>query len=337
MARAGRSRGAVVVGTAALMAISLIVVLVGFGVGPQGSQSTPTYAGNFPDPFVLRTSSGYWAYGTGTGSLPLQVMYSPNLHDWSRPWDPLARLPSWAQQGDVWAPAVIKRNQVYIIYYSAVHAATGRHCIAVATAASPAGPFANVAGSPVVCQPTQGGSIDPDPFVGSSGREYLLWKDNGNTVGETSRIWSARLSGDGLTLAGNPKLLIHNDEAWQGHVLEGPDMVTAGGRIFLFYGANNWKTGASGMGYAVCSTPLGPCIDQSTRGPWLGTGRFVVGPSGPDVFTGQHGHRWLAFAAWSGGVGYGMGAVRALWIQPLEIVAGVPSALRVAPTRTTRS
>ena len=103
--------------------------------------STPAYAGDFPDPFVLAVAGTYWAYSTGSAGRNLQVMSSTDLHNWTTPTDPLPVLPSWAAVGSTWAPGVLRQGASFLMYYTVRDAALGRQCISVASSSNPGGPF----------------------------------------------------------------------------------------------------------------------------------------------------------------------------------------------------
>ena len=76
----------------------------------------PVYDRDFPDPFVLAAPGGrYFAYGTQTGDLNLQVMESPDLTRWEHRGDALPQLPQWASRGRTWAPAVLERDGGYVL------------------------------------------------------------------------------------------------------------------------------------------------------------------------------------------------------------------------------
>jgi hypothetical protein len=85
----------------------------------------------------------------------------------------------------------------------------------------------------------------------------------------------------------------------------------------LFYGANDWSTANAAIGYALCTSPIGPCVDASVFGPWMASHGLAVGPSGPAVFVDTSGSLRLAYHAWLGGVGYANAGVRSLWIDHL--------------------
>jgi len=301
-----------------------IMLIVGGLAGQAAAESAvPAYPGDFPDPAVI-VAGGYFAYATGHGS-NLQVISSPDLHTWSPPSDPLPRLPAWASQPWTWAPGVIRRGSTYLMYYTAHHKAWNQQCISVATSASPAGPFTDNSSAPLLCQRSRGGSIDPQPFLAPNGALYLLWKSDNNAIGRPTELWSQQLSPDGRFRIGSPTKLLDAlpAPAWHGGIIEGPAMVYAAGAYYLFYGASAWDSPQAGIGYAACTTPLGPCVDQSVTGPWLAGRSGAQGPSGPAVVADPGGGLHLAYHAWTGAVGYPAGN-RSLFIDELTFSPGRP-------------
>jgi beta-xylosidase len=294
--------------------------------------TAPAYAGDFPDPFVLRVGDAHWAYATGSAGRNLQVMSSSDLTNWSDPQDPLPELPPWASPGLTWAPSVLSRGDLFLMYYTARDTASNRQCISVATSPRPQGPFVDARSGPLVCQtapyesPDHYGSIDPNVYqVG--GTRYLLWKSDDNATGRQTHLWGQRLSQDGLSLAGPRVKLLDSNASWQGGIIEGPAMVASGGVHYLFYGAGPWSSSAAGIGYARCSTPLGPCTNQSRLGAWLPSRPGAMGPSGPAVFVDRAGTTKLAYHAWTGPVGYDQGGARALFIDTLTLPGTGPPRL----------
>jgi Glycosyl hydrolases family 43/Tectonin domain len=292
---------------------------------------SPSYSGDFPDPAVVWDSSTglYWAYSTNSGLTNIQVMSSPNLTTWSPIQDALPTLPSWASFGYTWAPSVARFGTTWVMWYTVRDDSSGRECISVATSAAPGGPFTDSTAGPVICQLPDGGSIDPNIFVDGA-NAYLVWKSDDNAIGQLTHLWAAPLSGGGTTITSTPVQLLSEDAVWQAPSMEGPTMVLNGGVYYLFYGANNWDSPGSAIGYAQCSSPLGPCTDWTTAGPWLQSDGSALGPSGPDVFTDAAGAPQLAYEAWNGCVGY-PDCNRALWITPLSFAGGVPQPGPPAP------
>jgi beta-xylosidase len=291
------------------------------------------YGRDFPDPSIVFVNGTYWAFSTGSAGTNLQVMSSTDLRAWSQPTDPLPKLPSWASPGLTWAPGVLQRGATFVLYYTVHDPLLGHQCISVATSTNPGGPFVDDSGSsgPLICQSADGGSIDPNPYVDpASGNVFLLWKSDDNSLGagHPTHIWGQQLAADGLSLAPGtvPSLLLTQSSYWQSPAIEGPTVVRSGGRYYLFYGANNYDSPSSGIGYATSTSLLGAFSNRSTFGPWLGTRGHAQGPQGPCVFTDSTGVTRMAFAAWSGTVGYENGGVRSLWIGTLGFSwTGTPS------------
>lgn len=304
-------------------AVLTLVLLA--AAGPAGGASfAPVYAGDFPDPSLVRVDGIHWAYSTGSGGRNLQVMGSGDMRAWTPPADPLPALPAWAQPGWTWAPAVIQRGSTFFMYYTVRQAASGLQCVSVATSAVPWGPFTDGSAGPLVCQTERSGSIDPDPYVNALGVPYLLWKSDDNAANRPTSLWAQQLGGDGRSLIGPRAQLLSADQPWQGGIVEGPSMIVAGGVHYLFYGANSWDSPAAGIGFARCASPLGPCVNASTTGPWLASRGAARGPAGPDLFTDGRRVR-IGYHAWTGGVGYQTGGVRSLWVDTVSFSGGQPT------------
>jgi Glycosyl hydrolases family 43 len=139
-----------------------------------------------PDPFILADRGRYLLYSTQVGFHNVPVATSPNLRHWSPPSDALPLLPTWAEWGRTWAPGVARLGGRYLLYFAAHHRNSGRQCIGVAISAAATGPFASDAPDPLVCQTHLGGSIDPHPFIDHDGTPLLLWKADGNAIGQPS-------------------------------------------------------------------------------------------------------------------------------------------------------
>ena len=168
--------------------------------------SQPAFNQDFPDPTILHANGVYYAYSTQVGYVDVPYVTSTNGLQWSSSVGiAMPTLPSWATFGATWAPTVARdATGNYVMFYSALDAATGTECIGEADAASPAGPFVERNNGPVICDPVQGGDIDPDIFTNpTTGQDYLIWKLNGNVVGEATSLWAATLSPN-FTIAGPP-------------------------------------------------------------------------------------------------------------------------------------
>lgn len=122
-------------------------------------------------------------------------------------------------------------------------------------------------------------------------------------------IYAQPLSPDGLELVGEERVVLVNDQDWEGHLIEGPWVSRQNGRYFIFYAGNDFGTPAYGIGVAVADHPLGPYEKQPA--PLLKSTRSWWGPGHASVAPGLHGKPQLFFHAYFPGTG-GYNAFRAL-------------------------
>ena len=281
---------------------------------------------DFPDPFVLNTDSGFYAYGTNGAGSNVQVLTSPDLVTWRGAPDALPAIATWAERGNTWAPSVLAWNGAYVLFYTCREPKAGRQAISVATAADPGGPFTDTSRTPLVYQLDLGGSIDPSPFVDVDGTAYLVWKADSNAINRPSGIWLQPISLDGTTLTGVPVELLRYGARWERPLIEAPSIVWAGGTYFLFYSANWWNTDRYSIGYATAPAVSGPYTKVTTSKPWFGSDAEVAGPGGQEWFTDSTGQLRMAYHGWTPRhVGYPAGA-RSLRLATVDLSGPAPSA-----------
>ncbi|URD60808.1 glycoside hydrolase family 43 protein [Sphingomonas sp. KRR8] len=102
----------------------------------------------------------------------------------------------------------------------------------------------------------------------------------------TTPIHARRLSADGRGFVGEERIVLANDQDWEGHLIEGPFVTYQAGRYWLFYAGNDFSTPAYGIGVAVADHPLGPYQKfpeplLKSGGEWWAPGHASVAP-GPD-------------------------------------------------------
>jgi beta-xylosidase len=111
----------------------------------------------------------------------------------------------------------------------------GSLCVAAATANKPTGPYEDH--GPLKCQ--QVGSIDPFPIRDENGKFFLVWKEDGNSVGQPTPIWAQELDTSNWKLIGEQREILRNDPAtWEGTLIEGPFIMRKNGYFYLFYSGN---------------------------------------------------------------------------------------------------
>ncbi len=350
----GCARLGVVVAVGALLASTVgILSTAAVAPAPAGADWAPVHPGDFPDPSVMAFDGSYYAFATqnftsAPNLVNVQVSTSTNGTNWSASsQDALPNLPSWAVEGDTWAPSVAWNGSEFVMYYAATEAWDHDQCIGMATSHSPLGPYVDNSGAPVVCQNgsdagatvdngNYGGSIDPDIFTDpAGGGSWLLWKSDGNHIGEGTSIWSTRLNSDLLLPASPaaPTQLLVNDETWQGGIVEGPDMVDHQNTYYLFYSGSDEGSSGYAIGWALCpSGPSAACADAPTSSnPILASASGMSGPGGPNVF--QVGSQLdMAFAAWQGEtIGYLYCGIRPMYLATLTFSGNSPPVPQLSP------
>lgn len=318
-------------------AARLLVLVVTFTALPDSATATGVEDAlspatcDFPDPFVLRDGDSYVAFATGARGRNIQVARSRDLRSWSPIAEALPQLPAWAarEKGFTWAPAVLRRGDRYVLYYTAADTGSGFQCISRALSTRPEGPYVDTSAAPFVCQ-SDGlcGSIDPSPFVDRAGAPWLLWKsdENSSACRTRARIWSQRLAEDGLSVLGEAGPLLALDAAWEGPLIEGPSMVQEGDSTLLFYSANWYEGSSYAVGYARCAGAAGPCRKMTSTAPLLGSSGDAAGPGGQEPFFDADGDLWLAYHAWSPRrTTYAAGGVRSLRLARLSLAKGAPA------------
>ena len=248
---------------AVLLALCVLAAAVPAQAQRRDSFSNPVAAGDFPDPTVIRVGRDYWATATTSEWGPeYPILHSRDLVNWDVVGVVFPRRPAWAG-GSFWAPELAHDRGRFFLYYTA-RKKGGPLCVAVATAARARGPYTDH--GPMVCQEV--GSIDPFPVTDASGRRFLFWKEDGNSVSKPTIIWAQRLSADGTRLVGERREVMRNDQAWEKHatlpygdLVEGPAIVRRGGWYYMFYSGNFCCA-------RECNYAMGVARARDLLGPW---------------------------------------------------------------------
>jgi xylan 1,4-beta-xylosidase len=242
------------------------------------SYQNPVYAGDFPDPSVVRIGPEYWAAGTASSRGFPPILRSPDLVHWTLAGSIFQEAPAWSDGQNYWAPELFRQGDTYLAYYSA-RRKSGKMCVAVASSLNPIGPYDDA--GPLVCQPA--GSIDPSVVRNSEGWPFLVWKEDRNTEGVTTVIWIQPLSRDGLALTGvRRKILSATGRGWEGGVVEGPQIIRRKHFLYLFY-SGNLCCGPN------CEYAMGVARSKGLYGPWQRLRRNPILDSDDDWLCPGHG------------------------------------------------
>jgi beta-xylosidase len=259
-----------------------------------------------PDPFMFEQGGEYYLFTSqDKDHANVPVHEGTVVGAWGPEVDALPHLPAWAVPGIVWAPDMAQFGEHYMLYFTAQLAGVSPQtmCIGDAISTAVAGPYLP-ATTPLVCQQSLGGSIDPRVFVDADGQPSLLWKSDQNARAdqtglptENTQIYSQALSADGMALTGTPTVIFGPDEAWQNHIVEAPQMVLVHGTYWLFYSGGWFNQTDYAIGVARCAGPSGPCADVSPV-PFLGSNAQGEGPGEESVFSNAAGV-WLLYNPFS--------------------------------------
>ncbi|MEO7278274.1 MAG: glycoside hydrolase family 43 protein [Sphingomicrobium sp.] len=135
----------------------------------------------------------------------------------------------------------------------------------------------------------------------------------------TTPLRGQRLAADGRSLVGENRIVLTNDQEWEGHLIEGPFVTRQDKRYWLFYAGNDFSTPSYGIGVAVADHPLGPYVKQGQ--PLLGSTPEWTAPGHASVAPGVNGKPQLFFHAFHAGTG-GYNAFRALLTVGLKFDRG---------------
>ena len=276
-----------------------------------GTYVNPVLDGDFPDPAIIEAPDGfYYAYATQTERdgewINIQVARSPDLVHWDHLGDALPVKPSWAlETQDFWAPSVLFDGETYFMYYSATpdvceHPERG-HCLAIATAKSPAGPFTDM-GIPLL-HGMGFEYIDPMAFDDPvSGKRLLYWGSG------FLPIKVQELAEDRRSFAPNSKPV---DLIWPNGKKGGfPRLVEAAWLIrhddfyYLFYSGDNCCGPDADYGVMVArsKSPTGPfeTLEQARGTPhslMLFKSERWLAPGHNSIVADEAGDTWIVYHA----------------------------------------
>jgi hypothetical protein len=300
----------------------------------------PAFNGDAGDPDVVESAGTFYAFTTGT---PLGNHIQELVDTTGSPasgWHSytgttygstaLPTTPGWEATNTQTSPGVFNYDNQWVMFYDAAQAGhatgTGYDCLSVATAGplSPTGTaFTDNSGGPLICQSNLGGAIDPSPFIDpATGMPWLIWKSNDGGSSQPARIWSEELNstGTGFYPGSAPTEIFYNNTTaypWEATV-EDPSILPVNGQFDLLFSGGIYTSANYAEGYAVCTTPIGPCT-QTDPSPILSSYGTVAGPGGGSWFEDSAGNYWLDYAAWTAGcTSYACGGARRLFVTPID-------------------
>lgn len=214
---------------------------------------SPVLPGLNADPDVHYLDGQYWIYPTtdgyaGWSGTSFKAYSSRDLVHWKDHGVILDLGPdvSWADK-NAWAPAIAEREGKYYFYFCA------EQQIGVAVADSPAGPFKDALGKPLVAKggSLSGQMIDPAVFTDDDGQSYLYW-GNGHA-------YVVPLNADMTSYDATKVKDITTD-----NFREGSFVVKRKGTYYFMWSEDDTRSENYHVAYATGPSPLGPWTKRGT-------------------------------------------------------------------------
>ncbi len=216
----------------------------------------PVFEGWYADPEGVVFDDTYWIYPTWSDRFEKQTFMdcfsSPDLVNWTRHESIIdTTAVKWARKC-MWAPAVVEKDKKYYLFFSAndVHEGeTGG--IGVAVSDSPAGPFRDHIGKPLINEIVNGAQpIDQYVFRDSDGSWYMYY-------GGWGHCNVVRLNDDFTALEPWEDGRIYREVTPEGYT-EGPFMLKRDGRYYFMWSEGDWGSPDYNVAYAISDSPTGP-------------------------------------------------------------------------------
>lgn len=227
------------------------------GSGDKSLMSgNPVFEGRYADPEGAVFDGQYWIYPTS--SLPfreqlyMDAFSSPDLVHWTRHENVLTNENiSWLWQA-LWAPSVVEKDGKYYFYFGANDVHEGEiGGIGVAVSDSPAGPFRDVLGKPLIGEIHNGAQpIDQFVFHDDDGKWYMYY-------GGWRHCNVVRLNDDLISLGTHEDGSTYKEITPEGYV-EGPYMLKKDGKYYFMWSEGGWTQDNYCVAYAIADNPFGP-------------------------------------------------------------------------------
>ena len=158
---------------------------------------------------------------------------------------------SWAKRA-MWAPAVVRKNGLYYLFFSANDVHEGEvGGIGVAVSKKPQGPYKDALGRPLISKIVNGAQpIDQFVFRDDDGQYYMYY-------GGWGHCNVVRMADDLLSIVPFSDGELYKEVTPEQYV-EGPFMLKHRGKYYFMWSEGGWGLSNYCVSYAISDSPLGP-------------------------------------------------------------------------------
>ena len=224
---------------------------------PANYSGNPLFPGWYADPEAIIFGKKYWIYPTFSAPYEKQVFLdafsSPDLIKWEKhPHIIDTSAVKWAKKA-MWAPAIIQKNKQYFLFFAANDIQKNEEIggIGVAVSNSPAGPFKDHLGKPLIDKFYNGAQpIDQFVFQDDDGTYYMYY-------GGWRHCNIAKLNNDFTGFIPFDDGKQFKEITPDGYV-EGPFMFKRNGKYYFMWSEGGWTGPNYSVAYAMADHPMGP-------------------------------------------------------------------------------
>lgn len=217
----------------------------------------PILEGWYADPEAIVFDNEYWIYPTFSANyddqLFLDAFSSPDLVNWTKHERIItkAEIP-WLRRA-LWAPCIVNANDRYYLFFGGNDIQSNEELggIGVAIADSPAGPFVDALGKPLIDTIVNGAQpIDQYVFKDDDGQYYMYY-------GGWGHCNVVKLSQDLLSIVPFENGDMYR-EVTPDNYTEGPFMLKHNGKYYFMWSEGGWTGPDYQVAYAIADNPFGP-------------------------------------------------------------------------------
>ena len=242
-------RSVIILGSAALLG--------GVGSAQAPRSGNPIIEGWYADPEAHVFEGRYWIYPTYSARYNQQVFMdafsSTDLVTWTKhPRIVDTTSVKWARRA-MWAPSIVQKDGWYYLFFGAndIQNDQEKGGIGVARSRSPAGPFVDYLGKPLIDAFHNGAQpIDQNVFRDRDGSYYIVY-------GGWRHCNIAKLNADFTGFVPFPDGSTFKEITPNGYV-EGAYMLVKDGRYYFMWSEGGWTGPNYAVAYAIGLSPFGP-------------------------------------------------------------------------------